>query len=524
MCSLNKVRWWRIAVVLLVAAGNADAGPADTDSLFEVVDPEMLPQVWQQQANERMMFPMRMADIAARIGRERQLFVDNALIGKAENVTRQIHQPVRSPHNPMLDDQTVWWLQHVIKFDESPRFRMWYNPAVNFHLWKPNQRIRFVTAYAVSEDGVNWERPDLGLYKIPKYPYGNVALPYGMMHGLFHEPWEPDPQKRFKAIVCVEIKEDKNGKLGDLMMPEGYYLHWSPDGIHWQGDLENMVIPSPVGRAFPMNGIGDTSRFWWDSIRKKYMGDVKLILYNPTQRCRGMMESDDLVHWTRPHLTFHGTEPNIQIYGHSAMVYEGMYIGFRWRSPTDYFWQEVHAIELALDCSRDGSIWTRVGAGQLFMERSDTERKTWAAPHAWDADQMAARSAFVVDDRIWLYYNGGGSVGLATLRRDGFASLNADDAGGTVVTRPLTFKGKRLHVNAEVAEDGELRVGFRTRDGKRSVQVFGIEECVPIKGDHTDVKVAWRSGDDVGPLSDTIPRIEFKLRNAKLYSFWFEGD
>lgn len=100
--------------------------------------------------------------------------------------------------------------------------------------------------------------------------------------------------------MCVEAKRTVNGRLTkELTIREGYYLHTSPD----------------------------------------------------------------LIHWSRARPTFYGTEPNIQIYGHSAMIYQGMYIGFRWRAPTDYFWQDVHAIELGLDCSRDSRVWTRVGGG-----------------------------------------------------------------------------------------------------------------------------------------------------------------
>ena len=51
-------------------------------------------------------------------------------------------------------------------------------------------------------------------------------------------------------------------------------------------------------------------------------------------------------------------------------------------------------------------------------------------------------------------------TGLATLRLDGFASINAGAEEGRLLTRPLGFTGRHLHVNAVVAPDGELRVGF----------------------------------------------------------------
>ena len=160
---------------------------ADTKGwpLSEDVDLHQLSIVWKSLGNEALMYPLNMADVAVKIGLESQLFLDNYLIAKTSNIKRQVHHPVRSKHNPMFDDQRIWWLQHVMQFDESPRFRMWYTPDVNFHPWKENEKIRFVTAYAVSEDGMNWTRPHLDLYQIPNYSYGNVTLPYGMMQGIF---------------------------------------------------------------------------------------------------------------------------------------------------------------------------------------------------------------------------------------------------------------------------------------------------------------------------------------------------
>jgi len=34
--------------------------------------------------------------------------------------------------------------------------------------------------------------------------------------------------------------------------------------------------------------------------------------------------------------------------------------------------------------------------------------------------------------------------------------------------------------------------------------------------------VEWTSGADISTLSNSFSRIEFRLRNAKLYSFWIE--
>ena len=93
-----------------------------------------------------------------------------------------------------------------------------------FYEWKGDQRIRNGTGYAVSEDGIRWERSDLDLYRPVQrnanggnkgpFPMKNIVMPYGMMDGLFYEPWEANPNKRYKAIAAMEaMKTDEDGRM-----------------------------------------------------------------------------------------------------------------------------------------------------------------------------------------------------------------------------------------------------------------------------------------------------------------------
>lgn len=81
----------------------------------------------------------------------------------------------------------------------------------------------------------------------------------------------------------------------------------------------------------------------------------------------------------------------------------------------------------------------------------------------------------------------GGSTGLATLRRDGFAALEAGVAAGSVTTRPVTFSGNRLFVNLANPR-GVLRVEVLEADG-RPVSGLGVEDCIPLSTDSTAAEV-----------------------------------
>jgi hypothetical protein len=141
---------------------------------------------------------------------------------------------------------------------------------------------------------------------------------------------------------------------------------------------------------------------------------------------------------------------------------------------------------------------------------------------------VAGGGCLVVGDKLYFYVrgrakdptggHGNGSTGLATLRRDGFASLEAGQEGGTLTTRPVTFKGKYLFVNLE-APQGELRAEVLDREGK-VIQPFTLANCNPGSADKTLVRVTWQGAEDLSALSGRQVRFRFHLRNGGLYAFW----
>ena len=500
------------------------------EGLIEPYDIDHLYTTWRNLANEQVMFPLDMSSMPVKIGIHRQLFLDNYLIAESEDVTREVHKPHRFEANPIMSPpgpkpNTI--CEHrILRFETEPHFRMWYSSNALHHLRKCGQDYRHAISYAISNDGVHWERPNLDLYQIAGTTERNIVIPYGLAQGLFHDPEEPDAQKRFKALLSVEFR--KNGKR----TVDAYYLHTSPDGIHWEGDLSHHVFPKLRGYTMPQGGIGDTTLFWTDSLRKKYIGDIKFVLPGKI-RCRGITESDDLVHWSRPTPTLFPRQSDQQIYGHCGVVYQGMYLGMRWIFVPDYSIR--HSSYVELDCSRDGRVWSRVGAGQPFMSFNPNHDR-------WDATIMRPNVVLEVEDEIWIYYYGGPSeieianpntpeahrlkdigflLGLAKVKRDRFVSLNAGPRTGTLLTRPLNFQGKTLHINAAIATGGELSVAVVSRDGE-IVNGYAASECHRLQGDSIDIVVSWPQRPNLKGMDNSALRLQFKLKNAKLFSFWIE--
>ena len=109
-------------------------------------------------------------------------------------------------------------------------------------------------------------------------------------------------------------------------------------------------------------------------------------------------------------------------------------------------------------------------------------------------------------------------MGLAVLRRDGFASMRAGNAGGALTTRPLRFNGSQLFVNVAAAS-GELRAEILDAQGAVALECSAAN-CEPVRVDSTIVRVRWKGVEELSRLHGLPVRFRFQLRDAALYSFW----
>jgi hypothetical protein len=114
--------------------------------------------------------------------------------------------------------------------------------------------------------------------------------------------------------------------------------------------------------------------------------------------------------------------------------------------------------------------------------------------------------------------SGVSSTGLAMLRRDGFASMDAGESEGALTTRPLRFSGRYLFVNAD-ASAGELRAEVLDREG-RVMAPFSRDNSIPIRTDKALEAVRWKGAKDLSRFGGKPVKFRFYLRNGRLYAFW----
>src|SRR5262249_46660007 len=184
--------------------------------------------------------------------------------------------------------------------------------------------------------------------------------------------------------------------------------------------------------------------------------------------------------------------------------------------------------EVCVGFSRDGFHWHRPDR-RPFLAVSE-QKGDWN----WGNVQSAGGCCLVVGDELRFYHSGragspgqgatrdtGGSTGLAVLRRDGFASLDAGRDGGTLTTRPVRFAGQDLFGNAEVGS-GERRGEVLDERG-RAIAGLGRGDCLPVRADRTRQAVTWKAG-DLAKVAGQPVKFRFYLKGGRLYAFWVSPD
>jgi hypothetical protein len=441
----------------------------------------------------------------------RQLFVDDFLIEQT-TLTRTYHNAEYHPGNPVLKPDREWerqdtkaWgpVEAVSVFSDGA----WYDPKDRlFKLW---YRVAYTraTALATSKDGIHWEKPVLDAV-----PGTNIV--HNVSRGsstvwLDHE--EKDPARRFKMMSSTSH-----------MQPQR--LYFSPDGVHWSQE---------IARSIP---CGDRTTMFWNPFRKVWVFGIRDSEDPKMGRARRYHEHPDLaagIRWSKGEpVWWVGADrldpmrPDLkvqpQLYNLDAVGYESLMLGLFsiWRgAPGD----RSKPNEIVLGYSRDGFHWTRP-VRTAFIPVSE-RNGDWN----WTNVQPAGGGCLIVGDKLHFYTMGWagargtanpgvGSIGMATLRRDGFASMDAGDDGGTLTTRTVRFSGGHLFVNAD-AKGGELTVEVLDSKG-RVVRKFSRGSCVPVTADKTLQPVRWKGGDDLSKLAGKPVKFRFHMKGARLYAFW----
>lgn len=440
---------------------------------------------------------------------KKYLVLDSRIIECTQGVQLSLGKVVKDRRNPLFSEDRPWeprfdnLYANVLWDGQEKRFKCWYSPFTIDPAVRETPREKWGTApypargremgvcFASSQDGLVWEKPELGLVEFDGSRNNNLVKrgPHGA--GVFFDPQDRDPERRYKMFY---LRRRMSGMF-------------SPDGLRWSEPVEFPEIAA----------AGDThnNAFWVPEL-KRYVGITRLLSSAPRQRLVGRCESPDFLKWTKAVEVFRALpeeQPHRQTYAMPVFKYANVYLGLVMMFDTI-----TDTVDCELAWSPDTIGWERVCPGDSLIPRGPEGSYDWGCVYA-------AAYPVIRQNEILLYYdcsNGphtgwrDGFFCLARLRPDGFAGLAPGSAAatGTVITAPLLCTGDRLRVSTD-AGGGQLRASVL------NAEAFTLDQCRPIRADVSDQEVGWLGGGDLKRMRGQKIQLQFELRGARLYSFSF---
>lgn len=451
------------------------------------------------------------------IGGRLELFVDDFLIDRMRGVALKLHELV--PRETAIEFDRPWegsTCGYVTVFQDGGRFRMYYRGS-DAKPGEPKEKRKArgqVVCMAESDNGLHWERPNLGLRGFGGSKKNNIVWDGQGSHNF--APFK-DSNPSCKPSQAYKALAGGSGPKGKGLVPLV-----SRDGVEWKRLRAQPVITEG---KFDSHNVG-----FWDAIRGNY---VEFHRHTPQGGVRGIMtcRSDDFVHWTDPVWLDYGDAPAEHLYTNSTVAYPRaphIYMAF----PMRFFPQRKPPFDFPLEgvsdavfmTSRDGLHWRR---WQEAFIRPGLLQRCWVCrnrmvswgmlPTKADHPELPDEYSLYVGEG---YYTERNALRRYTIRQDGFVSVHAAAKGGTLVTHPLVFSGSELALNFSTSAAGELRAEIQGADGK-ALPGYEMRNCPPMYGDSLERAVAWKGGADLGALAGKPVRLRFALKDADLYALQF---
>lgn len=466
----------------------------------------------------------------AESNRERwYLFIDDQWVARATGFDRAVHHP-RS-HGVVLPADKPWETAGVapmhIGRDLDGRFRllynaMWWDIDSASKLEGNHQRDRahhiFVrVGMATSEDGVHWEKPNLGLVHAPSgtdmqkhWPYpspqgwdtaNNLGVPFVVVAELGRDGNVDDPAQRFALRLAPEARGEATGVGSNWKQaPRGYFAAELPDFLHdpeWRAKL--------VDSGGNFNPRRNQVHFWDDLHAEWVAMDQGVVPHWLPSREIGRFGSKDLVNWTShaalypdaldPHTPEYYDEPMSMV----PFWRDGNLLGLlSWfhsdRTDPDggpvleptpehpYRWPYCRkgTNEMRITTSRDGGYtWDRVSSREAWIphgteEDSDDRLVITPQPPIRVGDEDWFYMGLVSGDHLITRNNADQTpyandrvakhqIALYTQKHNRYVSLGTRTTREVLITHPVEVVEDRLLLNVD-ATRGALRVAIAPGD------------------------------------------------------------
>ena len=410
--------------------------------------------------------------------------------------------------------------------------------------------------YAESEDGLHWRKPELD-YRQMDGRNTNIVL--GTEKEKVHactvllDPLERDPRKRFKALYWAEGESIEFGQLTAASSANGRAWTKYDQPVIIGGQRGHMTGDVIILTADPQSGL-----YWLDTRdpvmqeRPRYPKQPLTkgwgVPYYPNEPLRTVKRrisstlSYNILEWPglKETLTPIGPEVNLdsEFYGMVRFRVGDLYFAF-----LVLHRKTANTQEIQLLYSRNGVDWNWAGERRPFLDRG--------GPGEWDQFTVETCTPPVRLQDAWRIYYAGANVhhdwwmfgeqegmdhpeartgwnggetalGVATLRPEGFVSIDALVRDGIVITPAIVSGGRRLFVNIACGDKGYFEAELTDADDN-VVPGYERSKCDTFHGDSIRHLVTWNGRSEIPrEVLSAGAKLRFYFRNASLYSFTIE--
>ena len=341
---------------------------------------------------------------------------------------------------------------------------------------------------------------------------------------ILRDPTAEDPAEQYKMLAAFDN------------IPGGLSAAVSPDALHWTWKRKNAV-----------SYFGDRCSFWFNPLSKTFVAWSRALQIYLARRWIFQHETKIFPEWhcedadpqryvgysenlrSTPQLVFapdSEDSPDLQFYSGYPFFWGNMFLAY-----LECYHVERQKIDVQLGGSYDGVTWFRIGNRETFLpcgNHGDFDAY-WVVP--------TYNVPILRDGKIWLYYNGRsdphrapgfrhvapgmqGGFSVATLREDGFVSLDATGEPGRLRTRLLELPKplKRFALNCMPFREHNPEMPMRVR-----IRVLDENGCAAAGWELTedDGRVIWHEFPVTCPFPSHF-RLEMEVQNCRLYSMILE--
>jgi hypothetical protein len=435
------------------------------------------------------------------------LFLDNRGYEFVEGCRRELQQPRKCGANPLLKPDRPWEHGNITLYGSVVQ-----RPGGPFQLWYSvvEPPWHMMLAYAESDDGLEWRKPELDVYRHEGRKTNIVFTDHPHGPAVIYD--DRDPREGWKYKMLCGASPSKC-----------ICAYHSADGIRWKAVRGEPVIDNRPD--CPMALLRRS-----DGVYEAYHRIAKL------DRRVGRSESTDFVHWTGRSVVLEpgpGDPTQLEFYGMGVTPYGDLEMGALWVYRTDYTGRGTRdgVYDPELSYSRNGVCWHRAAPGQVFLPRGE--------PTAWDSGNLqCTSSAVLLPKEIRYYYassnlrhayhwevmtpGGRFGVGMASLEPDRFMALTAGDAPAMIHTVRFILNTPEIFLNADVLPEGEVRMELLDSEGT-PIPGFELDHCLPLRGNSVEHSVRWEGRGNLSELAGKPIRWRLRATNAKLYAVWIPG-